>query len=117
MKQFTYEIRKLPADAGAGWRLRLLDNGSEVAGRAIQVTDASPAYREKWWTSLSQGERDFWIRDAGTVQLEGVYRAYRSAQAYLDARALASAWVRSCEGSGAGARQAGAWQGAAAQLQ
>lgn len=97
MNQFTYEIRRLPADAGAGWRLRLLDNGSEVAGRAIHVSDASPAYLETWWTSLSKNERDFWIRDAGTAQLEGVYRAYRNAQAYLDARALAAAWVRSRE--------------------
>jgi hypothetical protein len=117
MNQFTYEIRKLPADAGAGWRLRLLDNGRQVADRAIHVSGASPAYLTAWWTSLSKGERDFWIRDAGTVQLEGVYHAYRNAQAYLDARTLASAWIRSREGLRSGEGEAGAGNAVTMRLQ
>lgn len=95
MGQFTYEIRKLPA--GAGWWLRLLDGGNEVAGRAVHAFDASPAHVDTWWASLGENERHFWIREAGTVRLDSVYRAFRNAQAWLDARALATAWVRSRE--------------------
>lgn len=97
MNQFTYDIKKLPSDAGHGWRLCLLDQGREVASRAIRVFLANPAHVDAWWASLSPGERAFWTRETGTGQLERLYLASQAAQAYLDARALALAWVKSQE--------------------
>lgn len=94
--QYDYEILPLKAEAGGGWRLRLLQDGEEVGGGVFPLVMDEEA-GSYWWSHLTEADRQNWSQRAESlpVSVTGAYQVYLQDEAWHDANQVAGEWLDS----------------------
>lgn len=93
--EYTYEITPRPAELGGGWRLQLLENGTEVGGGVFPVPAEDPHEGMAWWNEISQNDRAYWLEVAQSARPVDARYAYRTAEAHSDAEQEGYFWLDS----------------------
>lgn len=89
----SYEIGPRPAHLGAGWNLKLIDNGQEAGGGVFPLEEEDAAAGMAWWNALTEERRSHWLMMAASAMPAAARHAYLLAQAYNDALDEAGAWI------------------------
>ena len=89
----SYEIRPRPTHLGAGWTLKLVENGQEAGGGVFPVEGEDAAPGMAWWNALTEERRSHWLMMGASAMPAAARHAYLLAQAYNDALDEAEAWV------------------------
>jgi hypothetical protein len=89
----SYEIHPRPADVGAGWSLKLIENGKEAGGADFPVEEEQAAAGMAWWNGLAEERRAHWLMMAASAMPAAARHAYLLAEAYNDALDEAEAWI------------------------
>lgn len=89
----SYEIHPRPADLGAGWNLKLVENAQEVGGGVFPVEEENAFAGIAWWNGLTEEKRRHWLMMAASAMPAAARHAYLLAEAYNDALDEAEAWV------------------------
>lgn len=97
--KYSYEITPRPIALGGGWRLRLLENGEEMAGGVFPIDQeqAKPQKSMDWWNDLPEAERALWVertKERGAVgTTTEAYLSYLIEEAHTDAETTAQEWI------------------------
>lgn len=95
---YSYEIEPRPANLGGGWRLRLLEGGTEVGGGVFPAdADADPQAGMDWWNGITESERGHWLAKADSAKPRDAWEAYLQQSAHDDALNDAMSWLESRE--------------------
>ncbi|MFM0515394.1 hypothetical protein [Paraburkholderia sp. RL17-373-BIF-A] len=93
---YSYEIKPRPASLGGGWRLLLLEDGTEVGGGVFPVdAEADPQAGLDWWSRITGSERGHWLAKAGSAWPRDAWDAYLQQCAHDDALHEAMSWLES----------------------
>ena len=61
---YTCEIVPITFTIGEGWVLKLLgEDGQVVETRTFPLEDEDPLRERKWWNSLKEADRAYWLKD------------------------------------------------------
>jgi hypothetical protein len=88
-----YEIHPRPVGLGAGWSLKLIENGQEVGGGVFPIQEENASAGIAWWNELTEEKRRHWLMMAASAMPAAARHAYLLAEAYNDALEEAEAWV------------------------
>ena len=93
MIKYSYQIATRPVELGGGWRLSLLEDGVEIGGGVFPVEQTDPHQSTTWWSSMTEDERDLWLKEAHSAQPLDAYQAFLVADAYTAAINEAYTWL------------------------
>lgn len=94
-----YEILPRSAEAGGGWKLRLLTDGVEVGGGVFPVVIDDQGFLP-WWQGQSELQRTKWLMRTTTSAAAEAYLLYLRDEAWHDATEAAGEWLASRPGEG-----------------
>ncbi len=89
----SYEIHPRPANLGAGWSLKLIENGQEAGGGVFPVKEENASAGMTWWNGLTEEKRRHWLMMAASAIPAAARHAYLLAEAYNEALDEAESWV------------------------
>lgn len=95
---YSYDIEPRPAHLGGGWRVRFLEDGTEMGGGVFSAdADADPQAGIDWWNGLTEDERRAWLAHADSAKPRDAWQAYLQQDAYDEAQNAAMSWLESRE--------------------
>lgn len=93
-RRYSYEITQRPAELGGGWRLRLLEDDTEVGG-GVFPAEPDPHLGMTWWNAMTEEQRAHWLKVTDSARPADAYQAFLLAEAHADAESTAYDWLDS----------------------
>lgn len=93
MSRYAYDIRPRALIVGGGWRISLLDDGTEVGAMIFPVFEPDPNHSLAWWATLNDDDRRDWFERCGNVDRFAMHRAHLLDEAFAAAQRIGNDWI------------------------